>query len=139
MIPKSGNRFSEKIMLKLKSMIPNKPAPGHSRPKDGVASLAYDTGSRVVPDFRRAKLRNSGKPEFRAVETGFPPSRSPLSPRRSRLRRSQGRRAKEGQKRSCANKKLEPRSDSIKTDMALARLGELETASIFIFRQAFAP
>jgi hypothetical protein len=30
-------------------MIPKKPAPGHSRPKDGVASLAYDTGSRVYP------------------------------------------------------------------------------------------
>jgi hypothetical protein len=25
-------------------MIPKKPAPGHSRPKDGVASLAYDPG-----------------------------------------------------------------------------------------------
>jgi hypothetical protein len=25
-------------------MIPEKPAPGHSRPKDGVASLAYDPG-----------------------------------------------------------------------------------------------
>jgi hypothetical protein len=30
-------------------MIPKKPAPGHSRPKDGVASLAYDPGSRVYP------------------------------------------------------------------------------------------
>jgi hypothetical protein len=43
-------------------MIPKKPAPGHSRPKDGVASLAYDPG----------------------VGTGFPPSRSPLLPARSR-------------------------------------------------------
>jgi hypothetical protein len=37
-------------------MIPTKLAPGHSRPKDGVASLAYDPG----------------------VGTGFPSSRSPL-------------------------------------------------------------
>jgi hypothetical protein len=28
MVPKSGNRFSEKIMLQQKSMIPKKPAPG---------------------------------------------------------------------------------------------------------------
>ena len=44
------------------------------------------------------------------VGTGFPPSRSPLW------------RAKEGRKRPCSNKKLEPGSDSIRIDKALAGL-----------------
>jgi len=41
-------------------------------------------------------------PDLIRVGTGFPPSRSPL------------RRAKEGRKRSCSNKNLEPGSDPIK-------------------------
>jgi hypothetical protein len=37
-------------------MIPKKPAPGHSRPKDGVASLAYDPG--VGTSFRKRSCSN---------------------------------------------------------------------------------
>jgi hypothetical protein len=37
-------------------MIPKKPAPGHSRPKDGVASLAYDPGWEPVSRLREARF-----------------------------------------------------------------------------------
>jgi hypothetical protein len=37
-------------------MIPKEPAPGHSRPKDGVASLAYDPG--VGTGFRERSCSN---------------------------------------------------------------------------------
>ena len=56
MTPKSGNRFSDRIMLKQKSMIPKMPAPGHSRPKDSVALLSYD--SEVGTDFRKRSCSN---------------------------------------------------------------------------------
>jgi hypothetical protein len=92
-----------KILIRLQSMIPKKPAPGHSRPKDGVASLAYDPG----------------------VETGFPPE-PVLGPAIGRTRvRSPLRRAKEGRKRSCSNKKLEPGCDFIKTDRALGHANDV--------------
>jgi hypothetical protein len=55
-------------------MIPKKPAPGHSRPKNGVASLAYSR-----PKDGVASLAYDP-----GVGTGFPPSRSPLLPARSR-------------------------------------------------------
>src|ERR1700682_3052161 len=48
MIPKSGNRFSEKIMLEQKSMIPKKPAPGLD---PGVGFFGKDHA--LVTDGRR--------------------------------------------------------------------------------------
>jgi hypothetical protein len=49
MIPKSGNRFSDKIMLKLKSMIPKKPAPDLIR--GGNRFPAFSNRLRLKADF----------------------------------------------------------------------------------------
>jgi hypothetical protein len=51
-------------------MIQKKPAPGHSRPKDGVASLAYDPG--VGTGFRKSTPSGSTRGIMLKQKAGAP-------------------------------------------------------------------
>ena len=64
MIPKSGNRFSEKIMLKQKRMIPKKPAPDLIRGGNRFSEKIMLEQKRMIPKKACPGLDPGWEPVF---------------------------------------------------------------------------